>query len=103
MRKLVFMGMRKNEFRLSELIRAFEQQPKYKQRLYLAKVRSFWQTNMGKTIAQGVTKMYISDQKLVLVVRSSTLKHELQMSKASILKKANEIVEEEYFQDVLIR
>ena len=95
--------MNKNDFSLSELIRNFGQQPKYKERLYLAKIREFWRLNMGKTLAEAVHKIYLTDRKVVFVVRSSTLKHELQMSKDSILRKVNDVVEEEYFTDVVVR
>ena len=97
------MGMNKNDFSLGELIRSFGQQPKFKERLYLAKIRIFWQENMGRTLSEGVHKIYLTEKNVVFVVRSSTLKHELLMSKDSILRKVNDVVGEEYFTDVVIR
>ncbi len=99
----MIMGMNKNDFSLGELIRSFGQQPKYKERLYLAKIREFWRHNMGRTLSEGVQKIYLTDRKVVFVVQSSTLKHELLMSRDSILKKVNDVVEEDYFTEVVIR
>lgn len=95
--------MSKNDLSLKELITAFSNQPAYKERLNQARVRVFWKSEMGQTIANEVEKIWISKRVLYLSVRSSVVRQELHMSKTSILNKMNALLDETYLQDVIVR
>jgi hypothetical protein len=95
--------MKKNDHSMKELVTAFRRLPAFRERLNLARIREFWRQEMGKTIGQGVDKIFIRDQKLYIVVRSSALRQELQMSKAAILTKMNQVIGEAYLSDVIVK
>ncbi|MDX1683778.1 MAG: DUF721 domain-containing protein [Saprospiraceae bacterium] len=95
--------MKKNDHSLKSLIREFSKRPAYRERLNQAKIRVFWDEEMGPTFNREVKQIYVKKRVLYLSVHSSVVRQELHMSREVILKRMNELLEEDYLKEVVVR
>lgn len=92
----------KSDLSLKDLVRAFGQQPAYRERLNQARIRVFWKEEMGKTFNEAVKSIYLKNRVLYLNVHSSVVRQELQYSKEALLRRLNQLLEEDYLREVVI-
>lgn len=95
--------MSKNDFSLKELVNIFSQQPAYRDRLNQARIRVFWKEEMSNTFNEAVKQIIVRDRRLILTVHSSVVRHELHLSKEALLRRMNEVLDEDYLREVVIR
>ena len=94
--------MRKHDSSLSDLIRRFMRQDKMKPQLYQKRIEQAWSEMMGKAINRNTVSLDIRNRVLYIKVSSASLKQELHFTRPEMLKKFNEILEEEYLEDIRI-
>jgi predicted nucleic acid-binding Zn ribbon protein len=97
--------MRKtNDQSLKEVLQAFlNTNDKVKNKLFLAKIKDFWQSRMGPSITRYTTEIELKKHKLYLVIASAPLRQELSMSKEKIKDMINEMLGENFVEEVFIR
>lgn len=67
------------------------------------KVQAGWEEWLGKLIAKNTVKLFVSNHKLYVHVRSGPIKHELNLGREQLLNMINQKLGENYFEEVLIR
>lgn len=75
---------------LREAIGAYLKKEKLDRKLNEHKLIGIWQELMGPIIASRTDRMFIKKKTLYVNMNSAPLKHELNMSKAKVLKLINE-------------
>lgn len=68
----------------------------------LSEIKSVWMELMGKTIASRTKDIFFRDQKLMVIIESAALKHQLHMERGKIRDKLNEALNNEYIKEVVI-
>jgi predicted nucleic acid-binding Zn ribbon protein len=98
MTKLKSRGVRKSNFStlgesLSELLNTYNIQKKFD----ATRITSSWERLMGTPIAKRTQRVFVKDRKLFVELSSAPLKHELSLSKRTIL----DIFDKEFGQKLL--
>ncbi|MCT4615298.1 MAG: DUF721 domain-containing protein [Marinifilaceae bacterium] len=60
-----------------------------------------WEEVIGKTVANSTTKLYIRNKKLYVYIRSSVIKHQLNMIKEGLVRALNEKVDAYIINDIV--
>ena len=93
-----------NDQPISEVLKELVQQNNWKAKLYQNRVKEIWLLHMGKTISSYTKEIRLSRRKLFIRIESAALRQELTMNKAKIIELMNNELEEEgYVQDVIVR
>ena len=95
--------IKKNDQPLSDLVRAFSQSKRIKPKLFQKKIEQGWQDMMGPWIQQETKSIRLKGQKLSIEIASAPLKQELHYAKDKIKERVNELLGEEYVEQVEIR
>jgi hypothetical protein len=93
----------KSEEKLSDTIGDFINQDKIKPKFYQAGISSIWKELMGEMVAGYTSSIKVSGNKLILVITSGPLKHELAYNKEKLINKINEKMGEDYIKEIIIR
>jgi predicted nucleic acid-binding Zn ribbon protein len=84
---------------IGEMMKIYQMNPKIAQ----TRLKSEWESIIGKTIARYTERVYVKDKVLFLYVKNATLKNELFCNKTSLIKRINEAIEPDFITDVVIR
>ncbi|MEL6719792.1 MAG: DciA family protein [Bacteroidota bacterium] len=96
--------MPSNDLPLKDVLKAYiNESKKFKTRLYQAKVNDYWQKTMSPSILRYTTEVKIYREKLYLKITSAPLRQELMLGREKIKDMMNEMLDEEYIKDVVIR
>ncbi len=93
----------KSEERLSDTIGDFINQDKIKPKYFQTSINSVWKELMGEMVAGYTSSIKVSGNKLILVITSGPLKHELAYNKDKLIQKINEKMGEDYIKEIIIR
>jgi hypothetical protein len=93
----------KNEVKLSETLGNFIQQDRIKAKFHETGINKMWRELMGDMVADSTNSISVKGNKLIIVVNSSPLKHELSFNKEKLIALVNEKLGYEYINEVLIR
>ena len=93
----------KSEERLSDTIGDFINQDKIKPKYFQTSIISVWKELMGEMVAGYTSSIKVSGNKLILVITSGPLKHELAYNKDKLIQKINERMGEDYIKEIIIR
>ena len=93
----------KSEERLSDTIGDFINQDKIKPKYFQTSINSVWKELMGEMVAGYTSSIKVSGNKLILVITSGPLKHELAYNKDKLIQKINERMGEDYIKEIIIR
>ena len=92
-----------NDQTIKEVLKDMMDTYRLKPKLNQLKVRQVWQEQMGPSITNYTTEIYLRKNKLYLNISSAPLKQELVYGKEKIIKFLNEALGEEYIKEVIIR
>ena len=92
-----------NDQKIDEVLKDLAAQRQLSSKLKLTKIRNSWAQLMGPTISGYTTQINLRQRTLYLSLNSAPLKQELTMGKDKIKNLLNEMLEEEYIEEVVIR
>ncbi len=92
-----------NDLPISEVIQDFIKENRLKPQLNETRVRSLWESKMGKTIATYTSNLSVRKGTLQITILSAPLRQELSFSKDKIKKMLNDELGEEFIKEVIIR
>lgn len=92
---------RHNDYRLSELLQKFRQQPQLESRIVGEKVKEFWATELGEYIPRQTKTITVNHHKLYIRIDSSVLKEELRFKQEELISRINLFLGEDYIQDII--
>jgi len=96
--------MPSNDLTLKDALKAYvNESKKFKKRLYQSKVKAHWEKSMGNSIVRYTKEIKIYRKKLFISITSAPLRQELSYGKDKIKNMMNEMLEEDYIQDVVLR
>jgi len=88
---------------LDKILNTLFKGDKYKRKYYQAKIHDYWKKNMNEAIIKRTTSINIYEGRLFINVSSSTLRNELVMEREKIRTDLNEMLEEAFIQEVIIK
>lgn len=99
----MYKNKSKNEVKLSETLGNFIHQDKIKVKFHETGINKMWREMMGDMVADSTNSISVKGNKLIIVVNSSPLKHELSFNKEKLIAMVNEKLGYEYINEVVIR
>lgn len=72
-----------------------------KEQLSKQKILQAWEEALGLTVGQRTLKLFIKNQTLFVKLDSASLKQELLMNRSQILKKLNEVADQEVLKEMI--
>ena len=87
---------------LKDSIEEFLDKYQLRQSYNLREIKSLWAGLMGQTIAKRTRDIYFRDDKLMVIIESAALKHQLHMQRTKICKNLNQAMGSEYVKEVVI-
>ena len=88
---------------IGDALREFLSKSKLKSGLQSARIETFWEEIMGKTIANYTDKIEIINRTLFIYTSVGPLKNELIFQKPKIIERINEAFNEHVISDVIIK
>lgn len=67
------------------------------------KIQAEWENWLGKLIAKNTDKLYVSNHKLFVHIKSGPIKQELNLGRQQLLQLINEKLGQHYLEEILIR
>ena len=92
-----------NEEKLSDTIGDFVNQGRFKPKLQEISINKVWKDVMGEMVDRYTSSLKVSHNKLIIVISSGPLKHELAYSKDKLIEKINERMGDDYIREIVIR
>jgi len=90
-----------NEEKLSDTLGGLLNQGRLKPKLQELSINKVWKDVMGEMVDRYSLK--VSNNKLIIVITSGPLKHELAYSKDKLIEKINEAMGDDYIREIIIR
>lgn len=94
---------RKETQRISDLLKQFQKESAYEQKLVENRLIGNWEKVLGSGIANATGKIYISNRTLFVHVNSSVMRHELLMIRSQIQDALNKSVGSEVIDNIIFR
>jgi len=94
---------RSNTQPLGDVIQQYLKAMDVDSKLKEIRVLKQWENMLGKSVAKVTTNLYIKNKVLFVHLSSSVVRNELAMIKEGIIKRINEIAEEELITDIVFR
>lgn len=94
---------KKNEEKLSETLSSFINQDRIRSGYHQTGINKIWKELMGDMIAGYTSSVKVNGNKLILVITSAPLKHELAYNKEKLIELINEKLGYEYINEIVIR
>lgn len=92
-----------NEEKLSDTLGNFVNQQKIATKFHQAGINNVWKELMGDMIDRYTSSITVTNHKLILVITSGPLKHELAYGKDKLIEKINERMGDDYIKEIIIR
>jgi hypothetical protein len=93
----------KNEEKLSDTLGNYVNQDMIKSRFHEVGISKIWRELMGEMIANYTTSIKVTGTKLILVISSAPLKHELAYNKENLINMINEKIGYEFIKEIILR
>jgi len=90
-------------FSMQDAMKKFLKNSRIQKGIQAVQIEEVWETLMGKTIAKHTEQISISGTTLFISTSVAPLRNELIFQKETIIKRINEIFEEEVILEVVIR
>ncbi len=94
---------RHNDLPISEVLRQWKQNSKFKPMLIQQKLEADWENWFGKIIAKNTSKLYVRDHKLYIQVQSAPIKYEMHLGREKLMQVINEKIGENYFEEIVVQ
>jgi len=92
-----------NEEKLSDTLGGLLNQGRLKPKLQELSINKVWKDVMGEMVDRYTSSLKVSNNKLIIVITSGPLKHELAYSKDKLIEKINEAMGDDYIREIIIR
>ena len=92
-----------NEDKLSDTIGSFVNQDRIKPKFHQVGINIVWKELMGEIVDRYTTSITVSNHKLILVISSGPLKHELAYNKENLINLINDKMGDDYIKEIIIR
>jgi hypothetical protein len=66
------------------------------------RVKNYWHEQMGPTISEFTKNIFVKNKKLFIQLSATSLRQELSYAKDKIKKMMNDLLDEEYLEDVIL-
>ena len=93
----------KNEEKISDTLSKFVSSDKIETKYHQTGINNIWREVMGDMVAGYTSSIKVSGNKLLLVISSGPLKHELAYNKENLIKKINDRLGSDFIKEVIIR
>ena len=94
---------KRNEDKLSDTLGEFINQSRIKPKFHQVGINKVWKDLMGEMVDRYTASIKVSTNKLIVVITSGPLKHELSFGKENLIKMINEKMGDDYIQEMIIR
>ncbi len=94
---------RENNQTFGDVLKLWIDENRLQSNLHETKIRTLWNTTMGRTIATYTSNISLKKNVLHLTILSAPLRQELVFSKDKILKRMNDALGEEFIREVVIK
>ena len=91
------MPRKNNEQPLKEVLLEFINTYKLQNKLHESTIRAHWATIVGNNVANCTTNLYIQKKIVYLALNSSALKHQLFLSKNTVIQNINDYIKQEHY------
>ena len=92
-----------NEEKLSDTIGSFVNQGRLKPKLQEISINKVWKDLMGEMVDRYTASLKVTNNRLIILITSGPLKHELAYSKDKLIAKINEKMGDDYIKEIIIR
>jgi len=92
-----------DEEKLSDTLGGLLNQGRLKPKLQELSINKVWKDVMGEMVDRYTSSLKVSNNKLIIVITSGPLKHELAYSKDKLIEKINEAMGDDYIREIIIR
>ena len=92
-----------NEEKLSDTIGSFVNQSRLKPKLQEISINKVWKDLMGEMVDRYTASLKVTNNKLIILITSGPLKHELAYSKDKLIAKINERMGDAFIKEIIIR
>ncbi|MGE5354872.1 MAG: DUF721 domain-containing protein [Deltaproteobacteria bacterium] len=93
----------KNEEKISDTLGNFVKQDKIKSRYHETGINKIWKDLMGEMVNNYTRSIKISGTKMIVMITSAPLKHELSYNKEKLIELINEKIGYKYVDEIIIR
>jgi len=93
----------KNEEKLSDTLGNYVKQDNIKSRYHEVGINKIWQELMGEMVNNYTKSIKVTGPKLIILISSAPLKHELLYNKEKLIGLINEKIGYEYIKEIVIR
>ncbi len=97
------MERKKNDYTLKEALQLMLGEYKLKPRVNAARIKTIWESKMGRLITQHTRAIDMRGTTLYLTIESAPLRSELLFLRDKIKDMLNEELGEEYIKEVVVR
>ena len=94
---------KKNEEKLSDTLQSYVNQGKIRSGYHETGINKIWKELMGEMIAGYTSSIKVNGNKLILMITSAPLKHELAYNKEKLIELINEKIGYQYINEIIIR
>ncbi|MDH3650560.1 MAG: DUF721 domain-containing protein [Saprospiraceae bacterium] len=94
--------MKKNEISLKELLGAFVETPKIKDKYHLVSIKEAWRQNLGSTITGYTSEIRFRKGVMTVCVTSAPLREELLSGREKLIRLLNEALPEPIIREIQI-
>jgi predicted nucleic acid-binding Zn ribbon protein len=92
----------KNESNIKEALQQYMQRYGLQRKVEETKLIQHWPTIAGEFIARYTEEIRVQDGKMIIRVNSSVIKHQLLISRETIIQNVNQFMEREYISDITL-
>lgn len=96
------MQRKSNEQSLKDVILEIINTYKYQNKIHESTIRTKWANIVGNNVANYTTNLYIQNKVVYLALSSAPLKHQLFMSKSTVIQNINQYLQQDnYIKDLI--
>lgn len=97
------MSIKRNDISIGDGIKAFLSKYRLAGKFHEQKIREVWPEVVGQSVARHTTALYLRGSALIVEVDSSIVRNELHYAKVSVLEKLNEVMGEEWVDEIRLK
>jgi len=92
----------KNEMNIRQALDQYMKRFGLQRKVEEIKLLQLWPEIAGEFIARNTSDLQVRDRRLIIRVNSSVIKHQLLISRDTIIQRVNQFMEQEYINDLVL-
>ncbi|GDX48493.1 MAG: DUF721 domain-containing protein [Bacteroidota bacterium] len=92
----------KNEMNIKQALDQYMKRFGLQRKVEEIKLLQLWPEIAGEFIARNTSDLQVRDRRLIIRVNSSVIKHQLLISRDTIIQRVNQFMEQEYINDLVL-